>query len=788
MGASDRAGGPGEWSFPPVLFPGIVRPKIAPVSPDEGTERKAPYAPDRGVESMVANIEAGGVAALRPLASRAGLRRRATAVVLIYATAAGAWIALSDRVLGLVVQEPEVLVRLSVYKGLAFVGATAALLHVMLRRTAGTVGDALTEVERKEIERRAHEEQRERADAILESTNDAIISTALDGTITRWNPAAERKFGYSADEMLGRSADILIPMERRDEELGILRRIAAGEQVERLETVRLRKDGSSFFVAVTFSPIWGFDEAAPRRRVIQGMSAIVRDVSERKRMEAIAESERRFATSLVEAMPGIFYLYDEKGRFLRWNRNFERISGYTAEEIEHMHPLDFFADHEKGLLEERIATVFEAGEASVEASFVAKDGTTTPYFFTGRRIVLDGARCLIGVGVDIADHKRAELALARSEERYRTTLDSILEGCQLLDFDWRYLYLNGAAAVQNRRPNEELLGKRMPEVWPGIEATPAFGMLSRCMNERVPIHDETEFTFPDGRSGWFDIRVQPVPEGIFVLSIDISERRAAERALKEMNQSLERKVAERTRDLELARERAESADRIKSAFLATMSHELRTPLNSIIGFTGIVLQGLAGPLTSEQSKQLGMVKSSARHLLDLINDVLDISKIEAGQLEIRLTPFDLRLSVEHVAASIAPLAEKKGLELHTELPDAPLLIESDARRVEQIVLNLLNNAIKFTDRGQVTAKLDLVGPDVRIQVIDTGIGMKHEDLSLLFQPFRQLDSGLQRQHEGTGLGLAICRRLTELLGGTIRAESTLGRGSVFTLTLPRKRA
>jgi PAS domain S-box-containing protein len=515
--------------------------------------------------------------------------------------------------------------------------------------------------------------------------------------------------------------------------------------------------------------------------------------AERQRAEESVRREQRFADSLIETMPGILYLYNEQGRFLLWNQNFENVSGYDAQEIASMNPLDFFTREDKPLLEQRIAEVFEKGEASVEASFMAKNGSTVPYYFTGKRISFEGTPCLVGMGIDITERKRAEAALSSSEKRYRTTLDGILEGCQLIGFDWRYLYLNQAAAVHNRRPNAELLGQRMPDAWPGIEASNVFALLRCCMEERVPRHEETEFVFPDGEKSWFDVRAQPVPEGIFVLSIDISERKRAETALRELNDGLELKIAERTADLAAARTRAESADQIKSAFLATMSHELRTPLNSILGFTGIILQQLAGPLTPEQSKQLGMVQSSARHLLELINDVLDISKIEADQLEVRFAPFDLRASIERVAASVKPLAERKRLDLNLILP--PMLeIESDRRRVEQILLNLLNNALKFTDRGAVTLLAEVAAcgasatgeprSSIRIEVTDTGIGMKHEDLAKLFQPFQQIDSGLGRQHEGTGLGLAICSRLTRLLGGTIAATSTTGNGSVFTVVLP----
>ncbi|MCC5834036.1 MAG: hypothetical protein JJU20_04820 [Opitutales bacterium] len=267
--------------------------------------------------------------------------------------------------------------------------------------------------------------------------------------------------------------------------------------------------------------------------------------------------------------------------------------------------------------------------------------------------------------------------------------------------------------------------------------------------------------------------------------------------LASLNRSLEAQVADRTSELKEALDQAQSADRMKSAFLATMSHELRTPLNSIIGFTGIVVQGLAGELNDEQRKQLGMVQTSARHLLDLINDVLDLSKIEAGQLPIQPETFEVAASVEKVANLMQPLIERKGLEFEVDVGPGIGAMFSDQRRFEQILLNLLGNAAKFTDTGKVVLSVSAdqgfrpkgktsAVDAVRVTVADTGIGIKDSHLKQLFQPFVQLDSGLTRQHEGTGLGLAICERLAVLLEGEISVNSERGRGSVFTVVLTRQ--
>ncbi len=262
------------------------------------------------------------------------------------------------------------------------------------------------------------------------------------------------------------------------------------------------------------------------------------------------------------------------------------------------------------------------------------------------------------------------------------------------------------------------------------------------------------------------------------------ERAQAIAGLEVARAELEERVAERTRELLQAKEAAEAADRTKSAFLANMSHELRTPLNSIIGFTGILLQALAGPLNAEQRKQLTMVQGSGRHLLALINDVLDLSKIEAGQLEMRREVVDLAELIPRVVGTIQPQADRKGLALVVDVAPGIGAMVGDRRRIEQVLMNLLANAVKFTERGSITVRAFGERERARVEVTDTGIGIEASHRDLLFRPFSQLDTGLTRKHDGTGLGLSICRHLVELMGGTIDVDSRPGVGSTFHFTLP----
>jgi PAS domain S-box-containing protein len=263
------------------------------------------------------------------------------------------------------------------------------------------------------------------------------------------------------------------------------------------------------------------------------------------------------------------------------------------------------------------------------------------------------------------------------------------------------------------------------------------------------------------------------------------EKRAAEliianTELEFQNEEKEKRAAE----LIIALERAESADRLKSIFLATMSHELRTPLNSIIGFSGILLQESPGPLNTEQKKQLGMLQLSGRHLLSLINVILDLSRIESGELTANFETFNIQNVIEDVIKIVEPSANDKAVSLSlVKMPEIGEII-SDKLRVQQVLLNLMDNAIKFTEKGSVRIDCYKANNALKIEVTDTGIGIKEDNLSGIFNPFIQIDNKLTRKYEGSGLGLSISQKLMELLHGTIDVKSEVGVGSTFTITLP----
>lgn len=277
-------------------------------------------------------------------------------------------------------------------------------------------------------------------------------------------------------------------------------------------------------------------------------------------------------------------------------------------------------------------------------------------------------------------------------------------------------------------------------------------------------------TLPDGTIGKLEI------------FRDITEHKRAEEALQEAHDKLEARISERTEKLTQANLRLQELDRLKSLFIASMSHELRTPLNSIIGFTGIMLMGMTGKITHEQQKQLTMVKKNANHLLELINDIIDVSRIEAGKVDLNIEEFDLSKTLHEVKESFEIAAQEKGLKLSLDASNG-LSVKSDKLRAKQVIMNLVSNALKFTDKGEIEIKAVKNKGRVEVSVRDNGMGIKKGDMEKLFKQFSRIHVDGTPIQEGTGLGLYLSKKIADLLGAEIGAESEFGKGSVFRLCI-----
>lgn len=782
------------------------------------------------------------------------LTSRAWFITGTYALFATLWILFSDLALGTVARDEEQFIALSLYKGFAFVAATSLLLLLLLRRAFGAVQRGYLA---------------ERASSAIVSGQNAVLSSIAAGAPlgeslthlvefiesrspdtrcsvrllnkagTHLRHGASRRLPAEYTQAIDGSA--IGPLAGSCGTAALLREAVF---VSDISTDERWTDHRHLALSHGLRACWStpiFDAqsrvlgtfamyfadvgkpTAHHRRLIDVATQLAAVAIERDRsISALAESESRFH-AFMDASPAIAWVKDADGRHVYTNRGWNNAFSVEQDQWLGRTAADLIQPGEAARIEQSDAEILATNQpVEIKEDTVDVHGKSMVWHIHKFPFAnASGERFVGGFAIDVTRRKQAEAALRAVEEQMQLVVENLLEGLVIADPDGSFLYWNpaalrilGFADAATGRANQDSFNELFslatldgtplpPHEWPLArvrrgEALQEFEVQVR----RVGTEWQRTLSYTGAMVEYANAR-----RLVFLTIADITDRKNAERKLREVNERLESKVQERTAELRTALVRAEAADRLKSAFLATMSHELRTPLNSIIGFTGIVLQGMAGPVNEEQSRQLGMVRGSARHLLALINDVLDLSKIEAGQLEMRAEPFDLRALVERVVATVQPMAENKSLKLELSIEPTLRHMVSDPRRVEQILLNIASNAVKFTVQGSVHihaqevqytpshtshgngnghvrgAKPDTV-PAVRIAVTDTGIGIRKEDQASLFLPFRQIDTGLSRQHEGTGLGLSICRRLSELLGGEISVHSEWSKGSTFVVTLP----
>jgi PAS domain S-box-containing protein len=598
--------------------------------------------------------------------------------------------------------------------------------------------------------------QRRFFEALLEASPEAIVTTNLDDTVASWNPAAERLFGYAAEEALGRDIDELVA-QRADLKIEgkELDREANEGRTVRAVTQRTRKDGSLVDVDVVGGPVTVGGELVAKH-------VFYHDISE-------LQEQRRYFQSLLEISPAAVVVTDLESKVVSWNPGAERVFGYSAGEAVGSLLDDLVATRPE--LHQEAVGYSQAAERGERVRAMArrtrKDGSLVDVQMVSAPVVVSEER----VGYVVIYHDITEI---QRQKRYFEALVEVSPvAIALMARDATVTSWNPAAERLFGYTADEAVGRNIDDLVSASDEIRAEAEAYTARGIRGDlVHAICGRTHKDGTLVDVEMFAAPVivageVVGFYALYHDI-------------------------RDLQQARRDAEAATEAKSAFLATMSHEIRTPLNAVIGMTGLLLDT---ELSTEQRDYAEVTRSSGDALLGVINDILDFSKIEAGRLDMEKAPFDLRECVESALELAAAAALKKGLDIAYDLdPDAPGALVGDVTRLRQILINLLNNAVKFTERGEVVITVAAERIDqgdrhrVHFAVRDTGIGIPEDRMGRLFESFSQVDPSTTRRHGGTGLGLAISRRLVELMGGTMWVESKVASGSTFHFTIEAESA
>jgi len=611
-------------------------------------------------------------------------------------------------------------------------------------------------------ERKKAESERAYQANIIQHINDAVMTSDENLSITGWNSAAERMYGWTPEEVIGKKGENILATEffstSREEAIQGLWETGEFSAV----VTQLRKDGTRFYVETRSV---GIREA---NGGITGFVSVNRDISDRKQVEEKLEQTNQKLNEILASIQDDFYVLDRDWNFVYASKRFTAKVGKEPEDFIGNNIWTMFPKHVGTSLEENFRAAME--KRDVRRFEIGGKYTSAWY----RMTAFPSAEGITVLGTDITDRKQAEEQIAKSEERYRRVLDTMMEGSQIIDFDWRYTYVNDVVAAQGKHKPEDLIGRTMMEVYPGIDQTELFAILRDCMEVRTSRRMENRFVFPDGSVGWFELSIQPVPEGIFILSTDITERKQVEQEVQRLNEKLEERVIERTAQLHAANKELE-------AFSYSVSHDLRAPLRAINGYTRILVEDYSSLLDEEGKRICDVISGEARRMGELIDDLLTFSRL--SRKELQKTKIDMKALAYSVLGELVTDEQRQRIDFSVgKLPSAV----GDPALIHQVWINLLSNAVKFSSRKE-RAVID-VGTkrsdgELIYCVRDNGAGFDIQYVDKLFGVFQRLHS--EEEFEGTGVGLAIVQRIVQRHGGRVWAEGQVDKGATFYFALPR---
>lgn len=606
-----------------------------------------------------------------------------------------------------------------------------------------------------EISRRKKTEiELRRLASIVDSSNEAIMSSTLDGIIMTWNNGAEKMYGYKAEEIIGKHASVLAPADRAHEGIGILKKIGRGDRFEHYETIRKRKDGTLMHVSMMISQL-----RDPSGKII-GASAVVSDITERKRAEEMLRHAKDRAELLFRITPSAIFTVDTQKRITSWNNKAAEITGYPPEDVIGKSCLLFAGlpcGIECNMYDIKNTETIEAKECQIRT----KNGRTLTVSKNSDILRSDDGQIMgrIESFEDITNRKALEMALRESRDYLHEIINAVADPIFVKDRRHRWTLLNKAYCEFMGHDEEHLLGKTDRDFFPEKEADVFWEKDEMVFNTGEENLSEEYFTDASGVTHYISTKKNlytDIKGEKFIVGIirDITERKKVEK--------------------------------LKDEFVGTVSHELRTPLSITKEGISLVLDHIAGPTNEQQTKILNTAKNNIDRLARIINDLLDISKIESGKAGLRIETFEVVSLVKEAISNFEAKIKDKGLGLSVNLPKESVVINGDRDGIMQVLTNLFSNSLKFTKEGRIEISVKDNLEMVEFSVSDTGIGIAKEDIPKLFEKFQQFSRTSGPGDRGTGLGLAIAKGIVSLHNGIISAESELGKGTRITFTVPKK--